>query len=67
MADFCVLLNGLGRFQNVLGTFQEAQFFWGAHARANPTKTNQTPLDLGKGMGRGKHKGKYRGYGLGVW
>ena len=28
-------------------------------------KTDQTPLELGKGTG--KHKGKYRGLGLGVW
>ena len=24
LGDYCVLLNGLGRFQNALGTFQEA-------------------------------------------
>mgnify|MGYP004412918801 CR=1 FL=1 len=36
LGDYCVLLNGLGRFQNALGTFQEApereslifQWFW---------------------------------------
>ena len=30
-------------------------------------KTDQTPLELGKGKGRGKHKGKYRGLGKGKW
>ena len=84
--------NSLGRFQNALGTFQEAperetmmfhwfwEFFWGdIQGRADPGgwisrppksrffKTDQTPLELGKGKGRGKHKGKYRGLGKGKW
>ena len=54
----CVLLNGLGRFQNALGTFQEAperetmifDWFWevlggGPHARAIPRRGLSDPLN----------------------
>ena len=58
LGDYCMLLNGLGRFQNALGTFQEAperetmifhwfwEVFWGgAHARANPGRALSDPLN----------------------
>ena len=72
-----MLLNGLGRFQNALGTFQEAperetmifHWFWevlGGGPRTRQLrgwivrspksrffKTDQTPLELGKGKGNG--------------
>ena len=78
LGDYCMLLNGLGRFQNALGTFQEAperetmifHWFWevflgGVPCRGHPGgwiarppksrffKTDQTPLELGKGKGNG--------------
>ena len=52
--------------------------FWGGHApgiadawisrppKSRFFKTDQTPLELGKGKGRGKHEGRYRGVGNGV-
>ena len=73
-----MLLNGLGRFQNALGTFQEAperetmifHWFWEVLGGVSPCpghgrgwivrppksrffKTDQTPLELGKGKGNG--------------
>ena len=57
LGDYSMLLHGLRRFQNALGTFQEAperetmifQWFWevlgGAHARANPTRGLSDPLN----------------------
>ena len=60
LSDNCVLLNGLGRFQNALGMFQEApereslifhwfwEVFWGgvkdAHAAPIPTRRFSDPL-----------------------
>ena len=50
-----MLLDGIGRFQNALGTFQEAPeresliFHWflgGVHARAIPARRISDPLNL---------------------
>ena len=58
LGDYCMLLNGLGRFQNALGTFQEAperetmifHWFWevlggGGHAPAIPGGGLSDPLN----------------------
>ena len=77
LGGYCMLLNGLGRFQNALGTFQEAperetiifHWFWevlggviprpghpdgwiGRPPKSRFFKTDQTPLELGKGQGQ---------------
>ena len=78
MGDYSMLLHGLGRFQNALGTFQEAperetmifHWFWKVLGVVSPCtrgggrwivrppksrffKTDQTPLEPGKGKGNG--------------
>ena len=78
LGGYCMLLNGLGRFQNALGTFQEApekfgKFGWGGRGR--PRTRVGRAVRAGPPKLKEKHQktkleleclvfGKYKGFGL---